>query len=130
MSSKPVYALRRSEVFESLETSPGGLSAPEAKRRLALYGPNLLSRPQPTLDWRKWGRMIAHPMALMLWLAGAAALAGGRAELGLIIWIVVVVNAAFSFWREHRASQAVNALEALLPKEGERGRENPEAGFF
>ncbi len=115
MSSKPVYALRRGEVFEALETSAGGLSAPEAKKRLVLYGPNLLSRPQPGLDWRKWARMILHPMALMLWLAGAAALAGGRAELGLIIWVVVVVNAAFSFWREHRASQAVNALEALLP---------------
>jgi len=115
MSSKPVYTLRRGEVFEAMETSPEGLATQDAKRRLALYGPNLLSRPQAAPNWRKWAGTIAHPMALLLWLAGAAALAGGRGELGIIIWVVVVVNAAFSFWREHRASQAVNALEALLP---------------
>jgi P-type Ca2+ transporter type 2C len=115
MSSKPVHALRKGEVFEVLETSPEGLSAPEAKRRLTFYGPNLLSRPKAAADWRKWARMVAHPMALLLWLAGAAALVGGRGELGVIIWVVVVVNAGFSFWREYRAGQAVNALETLLP---------------
>ena len=115
MSLKPVYALRKGEVFEAMETSPEGLATQDAKRRLALYGPNLLSRPKTAPNLRKWAGMIAHPMALMLWLAGAAAIAGGRGELGVIIWVVVVVNAAFSFWREHRASQAVNILEALLP---------------
>ena len=54
-------------------------------------------------------------MALLLWVAGAIALWLGEPTLGVIIWIVVLVNAAFSYWREHRAEQATAALEHLPP---------------
>ena len=32
-----------------------------------------------------------------------------------MIWLIVLVNAGFSFWREYRAEQAVTALKQLLP---------------
>ena len=47
--------------------------------------------------------------------AGVIAFAQGRPALGVVIWIIVLVNAGFSFWREHRAEQAVQALKQLLP---------------
>ncbi len=115
MSSTPLYALRKTEVFTALETSPDGLSTAEAEARRELYGKNVLAEPLAPPAWRKWIGYIAHPMALLLWVAGILALLSGHAELGATIWIVVLINASFSFWREHRAGQAVAALKDLLP---------------
>ncbi|HEX7599442.1 MAG TPA: HAD-IC family P-type ATPase, partial [Polyangia bacterium] len=115
MPSLPLYALRKSEVYEALETAPGGLTTQQAEERRALYGRNLLSEPPAPPAWRKWLRYAVHPMALLLWAAGTLAVAIGRGELGFTIWIVVLINASFSFWREYRAGQAVAALKDLLP---------------
>jgi magnesium-transporting ATPase (P-type) len=54
-------------------------------------------------------------MALLLWVAGALAFASRQPGLGAAIWIVVLVNGGFSFWRESRAQQAMQALRRLLP---------------
>jgi Ca2+-transporting ATPase len=115
MPSLPLYALRKSEVYEALETSPEGLSPQQAKERRALYGRNVLAEPPVPAAWRKWIGFIAHPMALLLWAAGGLAVLTGRVDLGLTIWVVVLINASFSFWRERRAGQAVAALKDLLP---------------
>jgi Ca2+-transporting ATPase len=115
MLSTPVYELRRAEVFEHLDTSPDGLTQEEAEVRRALYGRNVLAELPAAPAWRKWVSHTTHPMAILLWAAGAAAILIGRGELGLIIWIVVLINASFSFWREYRAGQAIAVLNNLLP---------------
>jgi Ca2+-transporting ATPase len=115
MSSLPLYALRAAEVYPALETSPQGLSAQEALSRQSLYGPNTLREPLPQPLWRKFLGYFSHFMALMLWIAGGLAIISGRPEMGVVIWIVVLVNGVFSFWREYRATQAVNSLKRLLP---------------
>jgi magnesium-transporting ATPase (P-type) len=56
-----------------------------------------------------------HPFALLLWIAGGVAFIVREPVLGVVIWVLVLVNAAFSFWREHRAEQAMLALRRLLP---------------
>jgi P-type Ca2+ transporter type 2C len=115
MSSQPLYALRAQEVFEALETSPDGLTAHEAAARQALYGPNVLREAAPQPWWRKFVVYLTHTMALVLWGAGVLAMVSGRPLMGLVIWVVVLVNAGFSFWREYRATQAVDTLKRLLP---------------
>jgi len=115
MSSSPLYALRRSEVFEALETCPEGLSAAEARQRADLYGDNTLEEAQALPAWSRLLHYLIHPMALLLWLAGLAAMLVGRIELGVIMWMVVMINASFSYWREDRASKAVAVLKDLLP---------------
>ena len=115
MPSTPLYALRRSEVFEALETSPAGLSALEAGQRIDLYGPNILEEARAQPAWRRLLLYMVHPMALLLWVAGLAAMLVGRIELGVIIWMVVLINASFSYWREDRAVKAVAVLKDLLP---------------
>ncbi|HEY3289678.1 MAG TPA: HAD-IC family P-type ATPase, partial [Anaerolineae bacterium] len=115
MLSLPVYALRPTDVFPALETSPEGLASQEAKSRLLLYGPNILREPSPPPVWRKLLGYLTHAMALLLWGAGLIAILSERPVMGVIIWIVVLINGAFSFWREFRAEQAVGALKRLLP---------------
>jgi len=115
MVSDPIYILPVSEVFTSLETSPNGLSASEVEERHSLYGSNQLTEPPREPIWRKLLVVITHPMALLLWVAGGIALWLGEPTLGIIIWIVVLVNGALSYWRENRAEQATAALQHLLP---------------
>ncbi|MFZ2097995.1 MAG: cation-transporting P-type ATPase [Anaerolineales bacterium] len=115
MVSDPIYVLPESDVFTALETSPNGLSEPEVQERRSLYGSNQLSEPPREPVWRKLLSSLAHPMALMLWIAGGIALGSQEPTLGIIIWIVVLVNAALSYWREYRAEQATVALQHLLP---------------
>jgi magnesium-transporting ATPase (P-type) len=115
MISDPIYTLPVSEVFTSLETCSDGLTTNEVEARRSLYGSNQLSEPPREPAWRKLVGFLAHPMALLLWLAGVIAFWLGEPTLGIIIWIVVVVNAAFSYWREYRAEQATAALQHLLP---------------
>ena len=115
MSSLPLYALRAADVYSALETSLQGLSTQEAIARQSLYGANTLREPPPQPLWRKLLGYFTHFMALMLWVAGALAIIGGRPLMGVVIWIVVLVNGAFSFWREYRAAQAVDSLKRLLP---------------
>ena len=115
MPSSPLYSLRRSEVFEALETSPAGLSAVEVSQRVGFYGANILEEAQALPAWRRLLNYMIHPMALLLWVAGLAAMLVGRIELGVIIWMVVLINANFSYWRENRAVKAVAVLKDLLP---------------
>ena len=115
MTSLPLYNLRVSEVLAALETSLNGLVAEEAQTRLVMYGRNVISEPPGVPLYRKLIGHSTHPMALLLWVAGAIAIVGGHAGLGVVIWIVVLVNAGFSFWQEYRAEQAVATLARLLP---------------
>jgi len=115
MPISPLYALPVSEAFEALETSPDGLTPPEAQSRVATYGRNVISSAPSVPLYRRLINHATHTMALLLWVAGAISVVGGYRELGIVIWIVVVVNAVFSFWQEHRAEEAVAALEQLLP---------------
>ena len=116
MPSTPIFALRVAEVFNALETTPDGLAPEAVSARLALYGPNALrdSAEAPSLGQRVAAH-ATHPMALLLWVAGGGAIVGGRLVLGLVIWGVVLVNAALSFWQEYRAERAVTFLKHLLP---------------
>ncbi len=115
MLASKLYALNSAEAYRALETTPEGLAAEEASARLALYGPNTLKEPPPAPAWRRFIRHIAHLMALLLWGAGAVAFLSGHSLLGGVIWVVVVVNAGFSFWQEYRAERAVAALKRVLP---------------
>ncbi len=116
MPSAPIFSLRPNDVYAALETGLKGLSAAEAQSRLSLYGPNRLHVVKPvSLEYQRLLAQISHPMAILLWVAGLIAIIGGRPVLGLAIWVVVLVNAVFSFWQEYRAERAISSLEKLLP---------------
>ena len=115
MPSLPIYSLNVAEVYQALETSTLGLPTSEVEMRQSLYGKNQLSEQPGLPGWRRFLVHIAHPMALLLWAAGIVAFTVRDATLGIIIWVVVLVNGGFSYWREHRAEQAITALRQLLP---------------
>jgi calcium-translocating P-type ATPase len=93
-----------------------GLSSAEAAARLEADGRNRLPVAAPPPVWRRLGSQMFHFFALMLWVAGALAFVAGLPELGVAIFVVVLVNALFAFAQEYRAERAAERLRDLLPR--------------
>jgi magnesium-transporting ATPase (P-type) len=97
-------------------STEGGLSSAEAAARLEAAGPNRLPVPAGVPAWRRLAAQMVHFFALMLWVAGALAFVAGLPQLGVAIFVVVVVNGAFAFAQEFRAERAAERLRDLLPR--------------
>jgi P-type Ca2+ transporter type 2C len=115
MGTAPIHALRVPDVFRNMETPPEGLSDNEASSRLSLYGENTISdQPQPP-NWQKLLKLSRHPFNLLMLVASLICLWQRDWTLAGIIFLLGIVNTAFSYWREHRAEQAIVELRHLLP---------------
>lgn len=119
----PIHGLSPEQALSSLKSSATGLSASEARRRLAEFGSNLVEEVARENLLLTLAREFTHFFAIILWLgAGLAFLADhfqpgqGMARLGVAIVGVIIVNGAFAFWQEYKAEQAVAALRQLLPQ--------------
>jgi magnesium-transporting ATPase (P-type) len=107
---------RPDRTLDLLRSSRDGLSSSEAARRLLQYGPNALSR-REGLRWpRELARQLTHPLALLLWLAGALSLAVGNVTVAVAVVLVIFLNAAFAFVQELEAERAVEALAGYMPQ--------------
>ena len=111
------------EAIASLRSGRDGLASVEAQRRLAEFGPNRIEEVRRAPLALRAARQFTHLFAVVLWVAAALAFwvavrdpASGMAPLGFAIVGVIVVNGAFSFWQEHRAEEAIAALQAILPR--------------
>ena len=93
-----------------------GLTSSEAATRLARDGPNTLPAPVKPSVFRKIGAQMSHFFAVMLWAAGVLAFIAGMPQLGVAIFIVVIVNGLFAFAQENRAEHAAERLRDLLPR--------------
>ncbi len=115
MSTIPIFSLRVPEVYEALETSANGLAATEANSRLSLYGHNLLSKQEKTSVWEKLLHEIVRAPVVVLLIVGLVALLQHDGTVAGIVWSIVLINTALSFWREYRAEQAIEKLREILP---------------
>lgn len=102
-------------LLRDLRTTPGGLTAREAARRLQVSGPNAL----PSHGGRRWPlelvRQLVHPLALLLWVAGGLAWVAGTTNLAIAIAGVILLNGLLAFVQEQQAEKAVEALGKYLP---------------
>jgi magnesium-transporting ATPase (P-type) len=115
--SKALYLpLEKDEVLSELATSINGLTPEEAARRLSEAGPNTIKRVKGRrllADLAK--NLFLNLLAALLWAGGLMAFIAGMPELGWAIFLVIVINAVFSFIQEYKAERAVEALTKLLP---------------
>lgn len=98
------------------EAAAGGLTSAEATARLARDGPNRLPPPRRPSSLRRFADQLTHFFALMLWVAGGLAFLAGLPQLGVAVFIVIVLNAVFAFVQENRADRAAERLRDLLPR--------------
>ena len=108
--------LTTADVLELLATSPTGLGAAESVRRRALAGENRLQRVRRRPGWLRLLEQFWSFFAILLWIGGAFAILAGMPQLGVAVFVVILVNGVFSFFQEYRAERALETLEDLLPR--------------
>jgi P-type Mg2+ transporter len=99
------------ELLNRLHTTPAELTRAEARRRRALYGPNLLQSKRKTDSLTLLLAQFKSPIIIIL--LGAAILSyftAGKAD-AIIIGFIVVISSLLGFWQE---GGAANALAKLL----------------
>jgi H+-transporting ATPase len=100
------------ETFKFLESSADGLSEPEVKNRLALFGYNEIAekKSNPYLEFllRYWG-----PMPWLLELAMGLSFALGHYLEGIIIFVLLTMNAIIG---QIHSSSSQNVIELLKKK--------------
>eukprot|EP00927_Polykrikos_kofoidii_P085518 TRINITY_DN9327_c1_g1_i1.p1 TRINITY_DN9327_c1_g1~~TRINITY_DN9327_c1_g1_i1.p1 ORF type:complete len:909 (+),score=223.15 TRINITY_DN9327_c1_g1_i1:174-2900(+) len=128
--SKAYGAVKESDTAEEepidasfLNTSSEGLSAVEARVRLARYGPNTL----PEKEDNKCIKLMlefVQPMPLIIWLAIFLELADHiiakrMAALmdACVLLVLQILNVVIGFWEEMKAGEEVAALKASLKPE-------------
>jgi len=94
-----------------------GLTSDQAARLLTERGPNRLPVQHPTPWWRPLAAEMVHFFALLFWVAGGWHSSPGLPQLGIAIFVVVVVlNGVFAFAQEERAQHAAEGLRQMLPR--------------
>jgi magnesium-transporting ATPase (P-type) len=117
LSAAAIAALSVAEALAALGSSRTGLEDAEVAARRRELGPNVLPR-QPRRAWYlELAENFVHLMALLLWVAAVLAWLGGMPELAWAIVAVVLLNGAFSYVQQYEAERAIDALEALLPRQ-------------
>ena len=114
-NTEGIYKLTESEACEAMNSGPKGLTAEQVKENQEKYGGNVISQKKGKPVIIVFLSNFISLMAILLWIGGIIAFIAGMPELGVAIWMVNVINGVFSFWQEHRASKATEALKKMLP---------------
>ena len=99
---------------EALGSSPDGLSAAVAARRLAEVGPNSVEQPRHAGVTGLFLRQWENPIVLILLIAATISLVLRQWVDAGIVLAIVLGSATLGFLQEYRASAAVRALTGRL----------------
>lgn len=118
-----VHAEPARAVLDVLESTPSGLTAEEAARRLASHGPNRLPAPERPSVLR---RILGHFQDVLIYILLAAAvlkaLLGDWIDFGVIL-AVAVINAAVGFIQEGQAEKALDGIRQMLSLDAQACRD-------
>ncbi len=120
------HALEIEEVLRRLGTDAStGLTAAEAGRRLAAYGPNKLQAAHRISPWAILLAQFKNVLILILLIATAVSAFLGHGTEAVVISVIVLFAVLLGFVQEYRAERAMDALRrmaapaALVVRDGE-----------
>ncbi len=108
------HAISTKTVFESLETTPQGLSKKAAINRLAKHGLNRLPEPRMRGLLVRFFCQFRNVLIYVLIVAGAVTAALGHWVDASVILGVVIINAVIGFVQEGKAENALRAIRQML----------------
>ncbi|ROT40436.1 potassium/sodium eff [Sodiomyces alkalinus F11] len=112
--SRPAHTLPYSQVVHELEVDvTQGLTADEAARRLAQYGPNGLGKQQSVRPWQILIAQVVNAMTLVLVLALAASFAIQAWIEGGVLAFMILLNLIIGFIQDLQAARTIASLESL-----------------
>ncbi|MBM3495759.1 MAG: cation-translocating P-type ATPase, partial [Armatimonadetes bacterium] len=117
------------EVLRHLQTSSGGLSSVEARRRLAVHGPNELQAFERASPWHTLAAQFKNVLILILLVATLLSGLLGHALEAVVISVIVLFAVLLGFIQEYRAERALEALRAMAAPLGHVLRDGAEVAI-
>lgn len=114
-SNKPTYMIGEKELKNQfqIENIKEGLTQVEAKRRLDLYGPNLLKE-EKTPKWKLFLKQFNNMIIYILMVAAILTLFMGHYGDAIIISLVILINSFIGYYQETHASDALDQIKSML----------------
>ncbi len=97
--------------------SQSGLTAAEARQRLAQHGPNIVRAEQSRTVFHIAGETLREPTFVLLLIAGGFYLFLGSLGEGLFVFAGAMASLAIVIFQEVRSERALQALQALAEPE-------------
>ena len=108
------YQQTPEQVLASLQSDPeNGLTAAEARQRLAQYGPNEIAEGHKKSRWAIFLDQFKDVMVIVLIVAALVSAFLGEWTEVVVILAIVVLNAILGYTQEYRAEQAMDALKKM-----------------
>jgi len=109
------WALTGSEVADILQTEiQNGISGEEAKKRLKIFGENIIEKEQFVGGFYIFLNQFKSPLILILVLAGIITLFISHYRDAFFIFAAVIVNAALGFYQEYKAEKTLAEIKTYL----------------
>ena len=107
------YKIPIPKVLKKLNVTVAGLTENQAEKRLQRNGKNELTGEKTTTILQKFINQFKDLMIIILLIATVISLLIGEVSDALIIFLVVVLNAAFGVFQESKAENAIAALQKM-----------------
>jgi len=107
------YEFDAAHTLERVGSRPEGLDDAEAQERLTRFGPNQLEERKRRSPIIAFLEQFTEVMVIVLLVAATISFAVGETTDGIMILIIVILNATLGFTQEYRAERAMAALKRL-----------------
>ena len=107
------YSKKIDELFKELNTNENGLSKEEASKRLISNGKNELTHKKKNSIYKMILEQLTDKMIIILFIAAFLSFILGEQTEGVVILIIIVINAVISIFQEKKAADAVEALRNM-----------------
>jgi P-type Mg2+ transporter len=116
-------------LIAELATAESGLTSPEAALRLLRYGSNDAAAPKRPAAWRRFIRLLANPLVIILLVASALSAATGDVASFVIIASIVLLSVLLDLAQSTQAQNAVDALRQQVALRADVRRDGVEASL-
>ncbi|MBN2059391.1 MAG: cation-translocating P-type ATPase [Deltaproteobacteria bacterium] len=125
MDEKKYYRMKVQEVLDDLDTTVNGLTLEEADRRIDRYGKNELTAKIEVPKWMLFLSQFKDLLVIVLIVAAVISFIIGSFRDGIVMIIIVVINAIVGFVQEYKVSRILESLKNLIksPARAIRGGE-------
>jgi len=107
------HTLPSEAVYARLNSTPNGLTAAEAARRLSEHGPNELQAVQRVSPWALLFEQFQNVLIIILLIATALSAFLGHGVEAVAIAVIVLFAVLLGFVQEYRAERAIEALRQM-----------------
>jgi P-type Ca2+ transporter type 2C len=118
-----MHHLNLNQVWETVDSSQGGLSEAEIIRRQRKYGLNTLNTDKSVIWWKIFLAQFSNFLVGLLIFAALVSFFSGHLADSIIIFVILIINALIGFVQEYKAEKSMEALKQIIPTKAKVLRE-------